>query len=979
MTLTRAATTSCTTGRKHSAERPDGDEERTTARSGHENNQTSLDNPNYQVSEKTSSNESDRNPSKPDRAAASEETFTALGMFRARPGKPSLPTSLHDTPAEHADPSAGDASARGRKPRRPGDPPHLSAPQPQRRNEPRRSALGPPLRESESSPLHPPRHRAHCGNGCAGGGEGREKDTKRTPASRRRNPGNARSGRWERVCANALPSRAHARVQQLFEPPARGGTHETDQDHAGMNGVAHGHDKRMRKAGHRRPAGGEEMGTMAMMRSTARRIMRALGASGRRKGASRGGTGRWGRRFTHRPERRVGATPVRASSHDAWPAPRSGHRRAMAHAALALLAFAGVPALADTLVSNIGQGYTSFATIGQGTTEAQGFRTGGNALGYTMSGIDLYVEGIGSSANLSNLTVSLRAKGSGNRPAASDLAVFGKPSHTELSRAGVKRFALASPVNLARNSTYFVVVRVTGIGIDLRLGWTTNNEEDSGKAPGWRIHNDSIYAGGGSWYQTSYAFRIAVIGTTRMPQEPNTASQGMPTISGTARVGETLTASTSGITDLNGLAGVSYSYEWIRVDGAIETPIARATSSTYRLTSADRGHRVKVKVTFEDDEGYEEEATSDAFPASGTVAAVVLPAPVCTGHRLEHWCATLGVEETDAGGREFGYGFFAADGDGSLSDESFTYDNTQYAVRALYVVPVGNGGALVLKLDPVGTTVFDNEYFSVHIGSTELAFEDASVTGGNEWGWPVRDGLSLRDGETVTVRITEKPRNSPRHRQAHPVRHRARRRDPQRLDRSHRRRERACQCLVRLRVAPGRRGGRVRHSLPERKHLPAGRIRRGDNHPGAGLVHRRRRVRGVGDERCVSGERERRGRGSPGPGPRHRQAGHPRHRRGRGDAQRLDERDFRRERPRERDLRLPVGAGRRRERDRHLGRDLEHLPAGRRRRGQEGQGEGVVHRRRRVRGVGDERCFPAKREHCHCGGHNAAQARERDG
>ena len=45
---------------------------------------------------------------------------------------------------------------------------------------------------------------------------------------------------------------------------------------------------------------------------------------------------------------------------------------------------------------------------------------------------------------------------------------------------------------------------------------------------------------------------------------PNTAATGKPTISGTAQVGETLTADTSGIADSDGLNNIPYSYQWVR-------------------------------------------------------------------------------------------------------------------------------------------------------------------------------------------------------------------------------------------------------------------------------------------------------------------------------------------------------------------------------------------------------------------------------
>ena len=86
-------------------------------------------------------------------------------------------------------------------------------------------------------------------------------------------------------------------------------------------------------------------------------------------------------------------------------------------------------------------------------------------------------------------------------------------------------------------------------------------------------------------------------------------------------MGETLTAATSGIADGDGLTTVRYRYQWIRVDGGTETDISGATSSTYTSVLADQGKKVQVKVSFTDDGGFSETLTSDAYPASGTIAA----------------------------------------------------------------------------------------------------------------------------------------------------------------------------------------------------------------------------------------------------------------------------------------------------------------------------------------------------------------------
>ena len=95
----------------------------------------------------------------------------------------------------------------------------------------------------------------------------------------------------------------------------------------------------------------------------------------------------------------------------------------------------------------------------------------------------------------------------------------------------------------------------------------------------------------------------------------NSVAAGAPSISGTAQVGETLTADTSGISDANGLDNVDYSYQWLsnrdaEIDGAM--------SSTYTLQASDNGKAIKVRVTFADDAGSEESLTSP-----GTAAVVM--------------------------------------------------------------------------------------------------------------------------------------------------------------------------------------------------------------------------------------------------------------------------------------------------------------------------------------------------------------------
>ena len=108
---------------------------------------------------------------------------------------------------------------------------------------------------------------------------------------------------------------------------------------------------------------------------------------------------------------------------------------------------------------------------------------------------------------------------------------------------------------------------------------------------------------------------------------------GGPTISGTTQVGQILTAATTDIVDVDGLTSPTYRYQWIRVDDdgtSNATDVAGETADTYTLMDADVGKKIRVKVSFTDDAGGDEELTSDAYPSNGTVAAAPNAAPLFT-------------------------------------------------------------------------------------------------------------------------------------------------------------------------------------------------------------------------------------------------------------------------------------------------------------------------------------------------------------
>ena len=230
---------------------------------------------------------------------------------------------------------------------------------------------------------------------------------------------------------------------------------------------------------------------------------------------------------------------------------------------------------------------------------------------------------------------------------------------------------------------------------------------------------------------------------------------GKPEITGTIEVGETLMADTSRIADADGLTSVSYSYQWIRVDGTTESNIAGATGSSYTLVTADEGKGIRVRVSFNDDAGNPETLTSDVYRAVTLLPAPRLPA-VDDPNAI--WMATLTV--ADLGSNQYGY----KGSQGGLTDTAFTYlgDDTPLSggnyqeVGTLYTIDElsyhTGTGQLLLSLDDefVGGSAAN---IFVDVGGTQRSFSQgtySSVLHTYTFTFP---NPSWSAGDEVTVKI----------------------------------------------------------------------------------------------------------------------------------------------------------------------------------------------------------------------------------
>ena len=156
-------------------------------------------------------------------------------------------------------------------------------------------------------------------------------------------------------------------------------------------------------------------------------------------------------------------------------------------------------------------------------------------------------------------------------------------------------------INGATDSTYIVIAADEGKPIEVRVAFT----DDAGN-PESLTSNPFLSA------PPLIIRDVPVIAS-------NTPATGAPTITGTVRVGETLTANTTDISDSDGLNNATFTYQWL----ADDADITDATGSTYALVAADEGKTVKVRVSFTDDRGHQETLTSTA-----TAAVTAAPSPL---------------------------------------------------------------------------------------------------------------------------------------------------------------------------------------------------------------------------------------------------------------------------------------------------------------------------------------------------------------
>ena len=300
--------------------------------------------------------------------------------------------------------------------------------------------------------------------------------------------------------------------------------------------------------------------------------------------------------------------------------------------------------------------------------------------------------------------------------------------------------------------------------------------------------------------------------TVIVAARPNSEPTGLPAISGTPQVGQTLTADTSAIDDADGLTNATFEYQWFRNQSVVDantgfslTVVAvllGETGSTYTPGPADAGSTIQVDVSFTDDEGNNESLTSVATEA---VAATAPTAPqslsVATGDQGQELEASWQAPSSNGGSAVTGYKVqwkAAADSWDTAADVSeatetgTTYTITdltggvEYAVRVIATNDVGNGPTSTeAKGTPAGgvseqvvepensaptglpgisgtpqvdqTLTADTSPIDDADGLTNAIFEYQWIAGGADIGGATGASYTLtasEQGQTIQVRVT---------------------------------------------------------------------------------------------------------------------------------------------------------------------------------------------------------------------------------
>ncbi len=377
--------------------------------------------------------------------------------------------------------------------------------------------------------------------------------------------------------------------------------------------------------------------------------------------------------------------------------------------------------VARSLVSNVGQTNAGQDAISETHDLAQSFTTGANRAGYVLNSVDIRFVSTASGVSSAPPTVTLHT----GSAAGTAVAV--------LSRTGAimakdnYEFAPASPVPLTHSTTYWVVAEGGGAG----LAWvkTSSTSEDSGGAGGWMIADKGEFRtanSNGVFAQFSAGVNLSLRVNGLSNPSPATGA-GRINAPNAFRVPAKLFVTFAGVVDLNGVTNIadSATYTWQRFasDGTTLEAASIGTGPTYTLTDQDAGRKLRVVVSFFDDDGYTEGPLNSA-PTPDIIPAATCAAPTLTGGAAQLGPARKVAVESYGMSPNLTYGFSATEPAGILDNATFTTDAfNDYDIESIHTT----GSSLKVGLNRA-LTATEQRTLALHVCDQAYAFKSASVS-----------------------------------------------------------------------------------------------------------------------------------------------------------------------------------------------------------------------------------------------------------
>jgi len=222
----------------------------------------------------------------------------------------------------------------------------------------------------------------------------------------------------------------------------------------------------------------------------------------------------------------------------------------------------------------------------------------------------------------------------------------------------------------------------------LRLGGGTPINDDYGVWQ-WEQGRVALYTNDtpSEWQ----AFAKNIRGVAEIKLAPNNTSTGTPTLSGTSKVGSTITIDATTIKDVDNFTGYTPTYNYsFEVSGDSGTTWTKLTStdatdnnSTYTLTTAEVGKKVRGVVSYLDGYGTNESVASDASTlVIGNQAPTNLSLSSSTFNENIAGSSQIGtLSSTDPdSGNTFNYSLVS--GTGSTDNAAFTINANQLKINA---------------------------------------------------------------------------------------------------------------------------------------------------------------------------------------------------------------------------------------------------------------------------------------------------------